>query len=594
MAWPTNKPNSNLFDSDSDSIKASRPELKTMSDAVNDIVDFIDTSAIANDKILKYNSTSGQLEFVTESGGGSVSPLTQFLDTNGFGIGRGQDSAGANSPTMTFQYGDDVNDAEPGIELSSSGSGSTATADSLFVMGTRNMLGVAIESGYSTPTTWDGRGAPYRQMKLTDTYTGLYRRDTATNDVSQMYIGQGDIYIESGANSDIRITASGLDSGSSPGSLYLQELQWPATDGTSGQVLQTNGTGQLSWVTVSGGGGGTVDINAGTGISVTSSDSAGGYLISNTGMINLSDDATPELGGNLNLQNFDIISNSGVDIDIAPNNGDVNLKTANTLLGTGSATADLSTNGSHNLVLSTNNQTSSGTITINQGASANIEITPDGGGRVRINNAYNLPASDGSAGQVMTTDGFGGLSFTTVAGGGGGIQEVVGGTHITVSQPDSAGAVTITSDMEAGDNITFQADSAGEVSRISFQSPFTSAVDFNLELAVDPKLKGYREEIFTGNPTGGTITPNTRNGNVHSITLTGAITINQLDASNAAGDSLTLILKQPASGGPYTLTSTMKFAGGNKTLSTAADAIDILSIFYDGSVYYASLSTNFS
>jgi hypothetical protein len=38
----------------------------------------------------------------------------------------------------------------------------------------------------------------------------------------------------------------------------------------------------------------------------------------------------------------------------------------------------------------------------------------------------------------------------------------------------------------------------------------------------------------------------------------------------------------------------MKFAGGTKTLSTAADAIDIISVVYDGTNYYASLSTNFS
>ena len=57
MAWPTSKPNSNKFSSDGDSIKDSRPELKTMSDAVNNIVDFIDTSGLANNKILKYNST---------------------------------------------------------------------------------------------------------------------------------------------------------------------------------------------------------------------------------------------------------------------------------------------------------------------------------------------------------------------------------------------------------------------------------------------------------------------------------------------------------------------------------------------------------
>ena len=64
--------------------------------------------------------------------------------------------------------------------------------------------------------------------------------------------------------------------------------------------------------------------------------------------------------------------------------------------------------------------------------------------------------------------------------------------------------------------------------------------------------------------------------------------------SPVSGQSLSLIVKQPSSGGPYTLTSSMKFAGGTKTLSTTADAIDVISIVYDGTDYFASLSTNFS
>ena len=55
-----------------------------------------------------------------------------------------------------------------------------------------------------------------------------------------------------------------------------------------------------------------------------------------------------------------------------------------------------------------------------------------------------------------------------------------------------------------------------------------------------------------------------------------------------------MIITQPASGGPYTLTSTMKFAGALKTLSTAANSVDILSVFYDGSTYWASLAKGFA
>ena len=46
MAWPTSKPDSTAFDNADDSIRDSRAEIKTMSDAVNDVVDFVDTTLL--------------------------------------------------------------------------------------------------------------------------------------------------------------------------------------------------------------------------------------------------------------------------------------------------------------------------------------------------------------------------------------------------------------------------------------------------------------------------------------------------------------------------------------------------------------------
>jgi hypothetical protein len=102
-----------------------------------------------------------------------------------------------------------------------------------------------------------------------------------------------------------------------------------------------------------------------------------------------------------------------------------------------------------------------------------------------------------------------------------------------------------------------------------------------------------RDVVFAGGTTTGTIAPNAANGNVQTITLTGSITINAL-TSPVSGQSLTLIIRQPASGGPFTLTSSMLFAGGFKTLSTANNSIDMLTISYIGTTYYASLVTGFA
>ena len=78
-------------------------------------------------------------------------------------------------------------------------------------------------------------------------------------------------------------------------------------------------------------------------------------------------------------------------------------------------------------------------------------------------------------------------------------------------------------------------------------------------------------------------------GSVWTITLNSNLTINVADVTNSvAGNSFTVIITQDGTGG-WTLTSNFKFAGGSKTLSTAAGATDIMNVFYDGTNYWASL-----
>lgn len=105
-------------------------------------------------------------------------------------------------------------------------------------------------------------------------------------------------------------------------------------------------------------------------------------------------------------------------------------------------------------------------------------------------------------------------------------------------------------------------------------------------------ITGYKETIHSLGTTSGTITPNVSNGNVQTITLNGNLTLNSL-ASVSTGQSLTLIVKQDATGNRQ-LSSTMKFAGGEKTLSTSANSIDVINIFYDGTDYLAVLAKEFS
>jgi hypothetical protein len=100
----------------------------------------------------------------------------------------------------------------------------------------------------------------------------------------------------------------------------------------------------------------------------------------------------------------------------------------------------------------------------------------------------------------------------------------------------------------------------------------------------------YHEKIHSLGTTSGTVAPNVANGNVQTITLNGNLTLNAF-TSPVAGQSLTLIIN--TNGTNRTLTSTMKFAGASKTLSTTSTT-DIISVFYDGTNYWASLSKGFA
>jgi len=106
-------------------------------------------------------------------------------------------------------------------------------------------------------------------------------------------------------------------------------------------------------------------------------------------------------------------------------------------------------------------------------------------------------------------------------------------------------------------------------------------------------LKAVNETVYAwGNTSAGTYTIDATSGTIHSMTLTGAVTINAF-TNPVAGQAVTLKITQDATGS-RTLTSTMKFAGASKTLTTSSNAIDIVNILYDGSAYLASLVKGFA
>ena len=93
--------------------------------------------------------------------------------------------------------------------------------------------------------------------------------------------------IVSASNGNIAITPNGS------GKVILDGLSHPVADGNAGQVLKTDGSGNLGFASVS--------------------------SLAGAGIQNVSDDSSPQLGGNFDVVTHSIVSASNRDINIIPN-----------------------------------------------------------------------------------------------------------------------------------------------------------------------------------------------------------------------------------------------------------------------------------
>jgi len=117
------------------------------------------------------------------------------------------------------------------------------------------------------------------------------------------------------------------------------------------------------------------------------------------GFSSLAEDGSPQLGANLDVVTYDIVSTANRDIDIIPNGtGDINLGADAVQVGDNDANATITTQGTGDLILNTNNGTNAGNITLADGASGAITLTPDGTGVVDVAGSMNPSvASTGKA-----------------------------------------------------------------------------------------------------------------------------------------------------------------------------------------------------
>jgi hypothetical protein len=85
---------------------------------------------------------------------------------------------------------------------------------------------------------------------------------------------------------------------------------------------------------------------------------------------------------------------------------------------------------------------SSSQVELLHNGSKKLETTPTGiqtTGTVNVNNAYTLPTTDGTTGQVLTTDGSGAVTFADAGGGGGAALELYAENPVTPTAPSATG-----------------------------------------------------------------------------------------------------------------------------------------------------------
>jgi len=313
-------------------------------------------------------------------------------------------------------------------------------------------------------TSISGSGAGLTTLNASNVSSGTLdnaRLDAQLQDVAGLTPTSGKVIQGDGAN------------------FTLSPYTIPVADGTSGQVLTTDGLGAVTFQTPTVGditgvtagngltGGGTsgdvtLNVGAGTGVTVNADDIAIGQDVATT--------ASPTFAGasftaNVSLADNDYLNLGTVD-DLQIYHSGTNSFLHHTTTG------DFYIKSVNSIVFQTFNSELSavfnrdGAVDLYYDNVKKFETTSAGiqtTGTVNVNGAYTLPTSDGSADQVLQTNGSGAVSFATLSLPDGVTWQAVQSSNTTVTSGygyfvnTTSGPLTLTlpTSPTLGDTISF-------------------------------------------------------------------------------------------------------------------------------------------
>jgi len=82
MAWPTTKATTTSLDAGTDDPNVARPQIKQNVDNVNDIIDFLNMTSLADGDLLQYDATAGDFKNVTRASIGAQQVIRLGLLSN--------------------------------------------------------------------------------------------------------------------------------------------------------------------------------------------------------------------------------------------------------------------------------------------------------------------------------------------------------------------------------------------------------------------------------------------------------------------------------------------------------------------------------
>jgi hypothetical protein len=476
------------------------------------------------------------------------------------------------SQALTF-VGDDstgtaVNSGETFKFAGATGITTAVSGDTLTITGTAQDFAFGSLTG--TPTTIAGYG-------ITDAVaTGSTAVTVVGDDSTGTTINLGETFKIAGtqnittAVSGDTMTITGPDL-----STYVETNDSPSfgTITLTGDITG-NGTASLDITGADQG-----STTAGQSITITAGDNTGGSLFdaANAGTVTIT-------GGNSNFNPGGAVT---INAGTGSVNGSVILGSANTadvrIKGLTYPTAD----GSANTVIKTNG---SGTLSFGSVAFSEITSTPTTLSGYGITDAASSTATamtvvgDDSTGTAIT------LGETFKIAGTQNVTTAVSSDTLTITGPDLTNYLQNTG-TQTIDNLSFNDNiiSTSSNADLNLNPGGTGQVVANSALKIN---KGYIEAINTLTSSS-TITVDFAEASVHTVTL--AENTEFVVTNLPTGATGTIIITQDGGGsntGSFGTdgSTAVKFAGGTPTLSTAGNAIDVVTIFNDGTNYLGNIA----